>query len=56
MRFAFIEAWRHQWRIATLCRVMRATNAAIDRGGYDLSVSVAVLTWPCWRASASNIH
>lgn len=26
MRFAFIDAWRHQWRVATLCRVMRANG------------------------------
>jgi hypothetical protein len=24
MRFAFIDAWQYQWRVATLCRVMRA--------------------------------
>ena len=26
MRFAFIDAWRHQWRVATLCRVMRVSE------------------------------
>ena len=26
MRFAFIDAWRHQWRLATLCRVMRVSE------------------------------
>jgi hypothetical protein len=26
MRFAFIDAWRHQWRVAILCRVMRVSE------------------------------
>jgi hypothetical protein len=26
MRFAFVDAWRHQWRVATLCRVMRVSE------------------------------
>jgi hypothetical protein len=26
MRFAFIDAWRHQWRVTTLCRVMRVSE------------------------------
>lgn len=26
MRFAFIDAWRHQWRVATLCQVMRVSE------------------------------
>lgn len=26
MRFAFIDAWRHQWRVATLCQIMRASE------------------------------
>lgn len=26
MRFAFIDAWRHQWRVASLCRVMRVSE------------------------------
>lgn len=34
MRFAFIDAWRHQWRVATLCRVMRVS----ERG------------YRCWRS------
>jgi putative transposase len=26
MRSAFIDAWRHQWRVSTLCRMMRVSE------------------------------
>jgi putative transposase len=25
VRFAFIEHWRHQWRVETICRVMQVS-------------------------------
>lgn len=25
MRFAFVDSWRHQWRVETICRVMRVS-------------------------------
>ena len=26
MRFAFVKAWRHIWRVETICRVMQVTT------------------------------
>ena len=26
MRFAFVKAWRHIWRVQTICRVMQVTE------------------------------
>jgi hypothetical protein len=35
MRFAFIDAWRYQWRVATLCRVTHVSERGFVRGVDD---------------------
>ena len=33
MRFAFVDSWRHQWRVETICRVMRVSAPSDYAGG-----------------------
>jgi transposase InsO family protein len=62
VRFAFVDSWRHQWRVETICRVMRVSarncydNAAVETFFKSLKAELIWRqSWPTRRKTEAAI-